>query len=62
LIQSGKSLKQLKRSYTFQGQVLIEYAIMLMICIFIALALMAVFGVLGGYETTLVKFIGVDYP
>jgi hypothetical protein len=55
-------LKQLKRSYTSQGQVLIEYAIMLVICVFIALALMAVFGVLGGYETTLVKFIGVDYP
>ena len=62
MIRSGKSLKQLKRSYTSQGQVLIEYAIMLMICIFIALALMAVFGVFGGYETTLVKFVGVDYP
>ncbi|MBR7127635.1 MAG: hypothetical protein IKD09_03525 [Lentisphaeria bacterium] len=44
------------------GQVLIEYAVMLLICAFIAIALMTLFGVFGEYGDTLIKFISVDYP
>ena len=45
-----------------KGQVLVEYAIMLLICAFIALLLLTLFGVFGNYGDMMVRFISVDYP
>ena len=47
---------------TNSGQVLLEYVIMLVICVAIAFSLMTLFGVFGDYGRTIIKFIGVDYP
>ena len=61
-MQKKEKLKHINKQAANSGPVLLEYVIMLMICVAIALSLMTLFGVFGDYGKTIIKFIGVDYP